>query len=134
MWWPTCAPACRPTILENWPGGHAQLQGPELMQEMQAHVERFGTEVIFDHIDEVDLESRPMVLKGTSTYSCDALIVATGASAQYLGLPSEEAFMGKGVSACATCDGFFFRDQEIAVVGGGDSAAANTRWPTTPQQ
>jgi thioredoxin reductase (NADPH) len=110
------------TEVENWPGGHAELQGPELMQEMQAHVERFGTEVIFDHIDEVDLESRPIRLKGTSSYSCDALIIATGASAQYLGLPSEEAFMGKGVSACATCDGFFYRNQKVAVIGGGNTA------------
>ena len=85
--------------------------GTELMQNMQAHVERFDTEIIFDHIDEVDLNARPMVLKGTGSYTCDALIIATGATAQYLGLPSEEAFMGKGVSACATCDGFFYRDK-----------------------
>ena len=110
------------TEVENWPGGHAELQGPELMQQMQAHVERFGTEVIFDHIDEVDLKARPMVLKGTASYTCDALIIATGASAQYLGLPSEEAFMGKGVSACATCDGFFYRNKKVAVVGGGNTA------------
>jgi len=110
------------TEVENWPGGHGELQGPELMQNMQEHVERFGTSVIFDHIEEVDLNTRPMVLKGTSSYSCDALIIATGASAQYLGLPSEEAFMGKGVSACATCDGFFYRDQKVAVIGGGNTA------------
>jgi thioredoxin reductase (NADPH) len=110
------------TEVENWPGGHAELQGPELMQNMQAHVERFGTEIIFDHIDEVDLSARPMVLKGTGSYTCDALIIATGASAQYLGLPSEEAFMGKGVSACATCDGFFYRNKKVAVVGGGNTA------------
>lgn len=110
------------TEVENWPGGHAQLQGPELMQDMQAHVERFGTQVIIDHIDEVDLNARPMQLKGTQSYTCDALIIATGASAQYLGLPSEEAFMGKGVSACATCDGFFYRNQKVAVVGGGNTA------------
>ncbi len=110
------------TEVENWPGGHAELQGPELMQNMQQHVERFGVDVVFDHIDEVDLNSRPMLLKGTGTYSCDALIIATGASAQYLGLPSEEAFMGKGVSACATCDGFFYRNQKVAVIGGGNTA------------
>ena len=110
------------TEVENWPGGHAELQGPELMQNMQAHVERFGTEIVFDHIDEVDLNARPMVLKGTGSYTCDALIIATGATAQYLGLPSEEAFMGRGVSACATCDGFFYRDKKVAVVGGGNTA------------
>ena len=110
------------TEVENWPGGHGALQGPELMQNMQEHVERFGTEVLFDHIDEVDLESRPMTLKGTSEYTCDAMIIATGASAQYLGLPSEEAFMGKGVSACATCDGFFYRGKKVAVIGGGNTA------------
>ena len=110
------------TEVENWPGGHSELQGPELMQQMQEHVERFDAQVLFDHIDKVDLESRPMVLEGTSTYSCDALIIATGASAQYLGLPSEEAFMGKGVSACATCDGFFYRNQKVAVIGGGNTA------------
>ncbi len=110
------------TEVENWPGGHAELQGPELMQNMQEHVERFGTEVIFDHIDEVDLKARPITLKGSSSYTCDSLIIATGASAQYLGLPSEEAFMGKGVSACATCDGFFYRNQKVAVIGGGNTA------------
>ncbi|MBA6413153.1 thioredoxin-disulfide reductase [Parahaliea sp. F7430] len=110
------------TEVENWPGGHAELQGPELMQNMQEHVERFGTEVIFDHIEEVDLDARPMLLKGSASYSCDALIIATGASAQYLGLPSEQAFMGKGVSACATCDGFFYRDKKVAVIGGGNTA------------
>jgi thioredoxin reductase (NADPH) len=110
------------TEVENWPGGHAELQGPELMQQMQEHVERFDASVVFDHIDKVDLEARPIVLEGTSTYSCDSLIIATGASAQYLGLPSEEAFMGKGVSACATCDGFFYRNQKVAVIGGGNTA------------
>jgi thioredoxin reductase (NADPH) len=110
------------TEVENWPGGHAELQGPELMQDMQAHVERFGTEVLFDHIEEVDLNARPMVLKGSGAYTCDALIIATGASAQYLGLPSEQAFMGKGVSACATCDGFFYRGKKVAVIGGGNTA------------
>ncbi|RLA45678.1 MAG: thioredoxin-disulfide reductase [Gammaproteobacteria bacterium] len=110
------------TEVENWPGGHAELQGPELMQQMQEHTERFDTQVIFDHIDSVDLKARPMILTGSSTYSCDALIIATGASAQYLGLPSEDAFAGKGVSACATCDGFFYRNQEVAVIGGGNTA------------
>ena len=110
------------TEVENWPGGHAELQGPELMQDMQQHVERFDTEIVFDHIDEVDVNARPMVLKGTGTYTCDAMIIATGASAQYLGLPSEEAFMGKGVSACATCDGFFYRNKKVAVIGGGNTA------------
>ncbi len=110
------------TEVENWPGGPADLQGPQLMQEMQAHAERFDTQIIFDHIEHVDLSVRPMRLEGTGTFTCDALIIATGASAQYLGLPSEEAFMGKGVSACATCDGFFYRNQKVAVVGGGNTA------------
>jgi thioredoxin reductase (NADPH) len=110
------------TEVENWPGGVADLQGPDLMVQMQQHAERFDTEIIFDHIDTADLSSRPFTLKGTNTYTCDALIIATGASAQYLGLPSEEAFMGKGVSACATCDGFFYRNQKVAVVGGGNTA------------
>ncbi|MEP6391022.1 MAG: thioredoxin-disulfide reductase [Halioglobus sp.] len=110
------------TEVENWPGGPADLQGPALMQQMQEHAERFETQVIFDHIEDVDLEARPMVLKGSNTFTCDALIIATGASAQYLGLPSEEAFMGKGVSACATCDGFFYRNQKVAVIGGGNTA------------
>jgi thioredoxin reductase (NADPH) len=110
------------TEVENWPGGAPDLQGPQLMQQMQEHTERFDTQVIFDHIESVDLNSRPMILNGTSTFSCDALIIATGASAQYLGLPSEEAFMGKGVSACATCDGFFYRNQKVAVIGGGNTA------------
>lgn len=110
------------TEVENWPGGPADLQGPQLMQEMQAHVERFDAEIVFDHIDQVDLSVRPFVLQGTGTYSCDALIIATGATAQYLGLPSETAFMGKGVSACATCDGFFYRNQKVAVIGGGNTA------------
>lgn len=110
------------TEVENWPGGAADLQGPQLMQQMQEHVERFDADVVFDHIEEVDLNATPMLLKGTNTYSCDALIIATGASAQYLGLPSEEAFAGKGVSACATCDGFFYRNQKVAVIGGGNTA------------
>jgi len=110
------------TEVENWPGGEADLQGPQLMQQMQAHVERFDAELVFDHIEQVDLSTRPLVLKGSSSYSCDALIIATGATAQYLGLPSEEAFMGKGVSACATCDGFFYRNKKVAVIGGGNTA------------
>ncbi len=110
------------TEVENWPGGSADLQGPQLMQQMQEHVERFDAEVVFDHIESVDLSARPFQLTGTSSYSCDALIIATGASAQYLGLPSEEAFAGKGVSACATCDGFFYRNQKVAVIGGGNTA------------
>ncbi|MFN2289443.1 MAG: thioredoxin-disulfide reductase [Chromatocurvus sp.] len=110
------------TDVENWPGGPADQQGPQLMQEMQAHAERFDTRIIFDHIENVDLSVRPMRLEGSGTYTCDALIIATGASAQYLGLPSEEAFMGRGVSACATCDGFFYRNQKVAVIGGGNTA------------
>ncbi|MDP4651907.1 MAG: thioredoxin-disulfide reductase [Haliea sp.] len=110
------------TEVENWPGGHADLQGPELMEQMKAHVERFETSVVFDHIDRVDLTSRPFQLEGSHRYTCDTLIIATGASAQYLGLPSEAAFMGKGVSACATCDGFFYRNQKVAVIGGGNTA------------
>ena len=110
------------TEVENWPGGAHDLQGPQLMQQMQEHVERFDAQVVFDHIEKVDLNARPMILTGTSTYSCDSLVIATGASAQYLGLPSEEAFAGKGVSACATCDGFFYRNQKVAVIGGGNTA------------
>ncbi len=110
------------TEVENWPGGVHDLQGPDLMVEMQKHAERFETEMIFDHINEVDLSSRPFKLKGSDSYTCDALIICTGASAQYLGLPSEEAFQGRGVSACATCDGFFYRDQKVVVVGGGNTA------------
>ena len=110
------------TEVENWPGGAHDLQGPQLMQQMQEHVERFDADIVFDHIEEVDLSTRPFQLKGTGSFSCDALIIATGASAQYLGLPSEEAFMGKGVSACATCDGFFYRNQKVAVIGGGNTA------------
>jgi thioredoxin reductase (NADPH) len=110
------------TEVENWPGGHAHLQGPELMQQMLEHVQRFDTQVVFDHIEEADLGARPMRLRGSGAYTCDALIIATGASAQYLGLPSEQAFMGRGVSACATCDGFFYRNQKVAVIGGGNTA------------
>ncbi len=110
------------TDVENWPGGPADLQGPDLMLQMQEHAERFETEIIFDHIDKVDLNTRPFRLTGSSEYTCDALIIATGASAQYLGLESEQAFQGRGVSACATCDGFFYRDQKVAVIGGGNTA------------
>jgi thioredoxin reductase (NADPH) len=111
------------TEVENWPGGHAELQGPELMEQMKEHAERFETEIIFDHIHTTDVTSKPFKLIGDqATYTCDALIIATGASAQYLGLESEEAFKGKGVSACATCDGFFYRNKEVCVVGGGNTA------------
>lgn len=111
------------TDVENWPGDPLGVQGPELMQRMLQHAERFNTEVIFDHIHTAMLTEKPIRLVGDSgEYTCDALVIATGASAQYLGLPSEQAFMGKGVSACATCDGFFYRGQEVAVVGGGNTA------------
>jgi thioredoxin reductase (NADPH) len=110
------------TEVENWPGGVHDLQGPDLMVQMQEHAERFNTEIIFDHIHETVLTERPFKLIGSNTYTCDALIIATGASAQYLGLPSEEAFQGRGVSACATCDGFFYRGQKVAVIGGGNTA------------
>ncbi|ALS98607.1 thioredoxin-disulfide reductase [Lacimicrobium alkaliphilum] len=111
------------TDVENWPGDAEGLQGPDLMVRMQKHAERFDTEIIFDHINEVDFSKRPFTLKGDSgAYTCDALIISTGASAKYLGLESEQAFMGKGVSACATCDGFFYRNQKVAVVGGGNTA------------
>lgn len=110
------------TEVENWPGGEADLQGPQLMQQMQEHVERFEASVVFDHIEKVDLSSRPFRLGGSAEYSCDALIIATGASAQYLGLESETRYMGKGVSACATCDGFFYRNKPVAVIGGGNTA------------
>lgn len=111
------------TEVDNWPGDVEGLTGPALMERMQKHAERFDTQVIFDHIHTAELQQRPFILKGDSaTYSCDALIIATGASAQYLGLPSEEAFAGRGVSACATCDGFFYRNQVVAVIGGGNTA------------
>jgi thioredoxin reductase (NADPH) len=110
------------TDVDNWPGDAEGVQGPDLMMRMQAHAERFDTRIIFDHIEHVDLKQRPFLLKGSQTFSCDGLIIATGASAQYLGLPSEEAFMGRGVSACATCDGFFYRGQKVAVIGGGNTA------------
>jgi len=111
------------TDVDNWPADVHGVQGPELMQRFQAHAERFQTEIVFDHIQRVDLSQRPFRLSGDSgQYSCDSLIIATGASAKYLGLPSEQAFMGRGVSGCATCDGFFYRGQEVCVVGGGSAA------------
>ena len=111
------------TDVDNWPGDDAGVQGPELMERMKRHAERFDTEVLFDHIHEVELRERPFTLKGDNgAYTCDALIIATGASARYLGLESEQKFMGQGVSACATCDGFFYRNQEVVVVGGGNTA------------
>ncbi|APR66393.1 MAG: thioredoxin-disulfide reductase [Thalassolituus sp.] len=111
------------TEVDNWPGDTMGVQGPELMERMKAHAERFETEIIFDQISAVDVSKRPFTLKGdTGVYTCDALIIATGASAKYLGLESEEAFKGKGVSACATCDGFFYRNKRVAVIGGGNTA------------
>ncbi|MBL0727760.1 thioredoxin-disulfide reductase [Piscinibacter sp. HJYY11] len=111
------------TEVDNWPADVMGVQGPELMQRFLQHAERFNTQIVFDHINTVDFSKRPFTLKGDSgTYTCDALIIATGASAKYLGLPSEEAFMGRGVSGCATCDGFFYRGQEVCVVGGGNTA------------
>ncbi len=111
------------TDVDNWPADADGVQGPDLMARFLKHAERFDTEIVFDHINEVDLSKRPFTLKGDSgTYTCDALIIATGASAKYLGLPSEQAFMGKGVSGCATCDGFFYRNQDVCVVGGGNTA------------
>ncbi len=111
------------TDVDNWPGDVEGLQGPDLMDRMLRHAERFDTEIIFDHIHTADLSKRPFILEGDSgKYSCDALIISTGASARYLGLPSEEAYMGRGVSACATCDGFFYRGKKVAVVGGGNTA------------
>ena len=129
------------TDVDNWPGDAEGVQGPELMERMKQHAERFNTEVLFDHINEVSLSEKPYTLKGDSgTYTCDALIIATGASARYLGLPTEQQFMGQGVSACATCDGFFYRNQEVIVVGGGNTAveealylsniASKVRWYT----
>lgn len=115
------------TEVDNWPADVMGVQGPELMQRFQQHAERFNTRIVFDHINAVDFSKRPFTLKGDSgEYSCDALIVATGASAKYLGLPSEEAFSGRGVSACATCDGFFYRDRDVCVVGGGNTAVEET--------
>src|SRR5580700_10973121 len=115
------------TDVDNWPGDVEGLQGPALMQRMLEHAQRFATEIVVDHIERADLSVRPFVLAGgTARYSCDALIIATGASARYLGLPSEEKFRGRGVSACATCDGFFFREHRVAVIGGGNTAVEET--------
>jgi len=112
------------TEVENWPGGHAELQGPELMMQMADHVSRFDASIVNDYITAADLSAAPFQLSGdNASYSCDALIIATGASAKYLGLPSEEAYKGRGVSACATCDGFFYRNQTVTVIGGGNTAA-----------
>ena len=110
------------TDVENWPGDSDGLQGPELMDRMKKHAQQFDVEVLNDHINAVDLKQRPFSLKGSNEYTCDALVISTGASAMYLGLDSEKKFLGKGVSACATCDGFFYRDQEVMVVGGGNTA------------
>ncbi len=111
------------TDVDNWPADADGVQGPELMERFLKHAERFGTEIVFDHINRVQLKEKPMTLEGDSaTYTCDALVIATGASARYLGLPSETAFMGKGVSACATCDGFFYKGEDVAVIGGGNTA------------
>ncbi|MEQ6341497.1 MAG: thioredoxin-disulfide reductase [Gammaproteobacteria bacterium] len=111
------------TDVDNWPGDAQGVQGPELMERMQKHAERFGTQIVFDHINKAELQQRPFRLTGDSgVYTCDALIIATGASAMYLGLPSEETYKGRGVSACATCDGFFYRNQPVAVIGGGNTA------------
>ena len=111
------------TDVENWPGDHDGLQGPELMERMKKHAEMFDVQIVNDHIDTTELTEKPFKLTGSQNWSCDSLIISTGASAKYLGLPSEKEFLGKGVSACATCDGFFYRDQEVAVVGGGNTAA-----------
>ena len=117
--------------VDNWPGDHAGVEGSELMERMRLHAERFNTKMVYDHITRADLKQRPFLLQGDSvTYSCDALIIATGASARYLGLPSETAFKGKGVSACATCDGFFYRNQDVCVVGGGNTAVEEALYLT----
>lgn len=119
------------TEVDNWPGEHAGIEGPDLMKRMRLHSERFNTRIISDQIVETNLQQRPFVLMGDSaTYTCDALIIATGASAQYLGLPSEEAFKGKGVTACATCDGFFYRDRPVVVIGGGNTAVEDALYLT----
>lgn len=114
------------TDVDNWPGGAHGLQGPQLMEDLKKHAERFQTQVIFDEITGAELKQHPFTLIGESTYTCDALIIATGASAKYLGLPSEEAYKGKGVSACATCDGFFYKNQKVVVIGGGNTAVEET--------
>lgn len=111
------------TEVENWPGDSNDLQGPELMERMLVHAKKFDVEIVDDHIEEVVLNKRPFILRGNNEFSCDALIISTGASARYLGLESEQKFLGRGVSACATCDGFFYKDQQVAVIGGGNTAA-----------
>ncbi|HKE44253.1 MAG TPA: thioredoxin-disulfide reductase [Steroidobacteraceae bacterium] len=119
------------TDVDNWPGDIEGLQGPQLMERMRKHAERFATDIVFDHINAVDLNRRPFHLRGDAgTYTCDALIIATGASARYLGLPSEEQFRGKGVSACATCDGFFYKGKKVAVIGGGNTAVEEALYLT----
>ena len=119
------------TDVDNWPADADGVQGPELMERFQRHAERFGTEIVFDHINSVRFDARPLQLEGdNATYTCDALVIATGASAKYLGLPSEQSFMGKGVSACATCDGFFYKGQDVAVVGGGNTAVEEALYLT----
>src|SRR5262245_23933951 len=119
------------TDVDNWPADALGVQGPELMERFLKHAERFGTEILFDHVNSVDLKASPLVLKGDqATYTCNALIIATGASAMYLGLPSEEKFMGRGVSGCATCDGFFYKGQDVAVVGGGNTAVEEALYLT----
>src|SRR5690349_13719784 len=119
------------TEVDNWPGDVEGLMGPALMERMQKHAERFHTQMVFDQIHTVDLKRRPFTLQGDQgVYTCDALIIATGASAKYLGIPSEEAFRGRGVSACATCDGFFYKDQEVAVIGGGNTAVEESIYLT----
>ena len=119
------------TEVDNWPADVEGVQGPDLMARFEAHARRFDTDIVFDHVHTVDLKSRPLVLQGDSaTYTCDALIIATGASAKYLGLPSEQAFMGRGVSGCATCDGFFYREQDVCVVGGGNTAVEEALYLT----
>ena len=111
------------TDVENWPGDHDDLQGPDLMERMKNHAEKFDVKIINDHIEQVNVKDKPIELKGNDTYLAESLIIATGASAQYLGIESEEKFLGRGVSACATCDGFFYKDKEVAVIGGGNTAA-----------
>ena len=111
------------TDVENWPGDHDDLQGPDLMERMKSHAEKFNVEIVNDHIETVDVKEKPIKLKGNNEYLSETLIIATGASAQYLGLDSEQKFLGRGVSACATCDGFFYKDKEVAVIGGGNTAA-----------
>ena len=119
------------TEVENWPGDSDDLQGPDLMERMKKHAEKFGVEIINDHISKVNLKQSPFLLNGTDSYEADTLIIATGASAKYLGLPSEQEFLGRGVSACATCDGFFYKGQEVAVIGGGNTAAEEALYLAT---